>query len=335
MAKPLIDSVAALEQVVGRKPAGIDLKVIDHLDDCALRWIACSPLMFAGFGGNAIGVTLGGGEPGFAHAARGELRLPAGTLDDPSLARPGCGFGSLFLVPGIGEALRVNGRVTKAEGSEIAIAVEECYMHCAKALIRSAFWSAQPDAAAPAPARQFVAESAFMALATCDADGNVDLSPKGDPPGRMALLDETGTLHFADRPGNRRTDSFRNILTQPGIAGALLIPGACEVALFQGVARLTTDEAERERFTVNDRVPLLVVDVEDARVEKRHSPALQKARLWPSRPAPEDLDAAEIFTAHLKLNKDKSLSARIASAAVSVPGLMRKGLERDYKSNLY
>lgn len=328
-----IADTAALERIIGKTPPAIHLKVIDHLDETALRWIARSPLVFAGFGnGTGIAVTLGGGEPGFAEASRSELRLPLSHLDDAVLARPGLGLGALFLLPGIGETLRVNGRVASIDAGMAVMAVEECYVHCAKALIRSGFWSASPVKEVPEGTAEFVAASRFIALATIDADGGADLSPKGDPAGAMAQIGD-GNLWFADRPGNRRVDSFRNIVAQPGIGAALLIPGSHDVAIVSGRAHLTTDETARSRFAVNGKIPLITVSV-DAEIVRRRSAALERAALWPA-VAVEGVDPAAMFVAHMKLNRNKGFGAKIASAAVAVPGLMRMGLERDYKSNLY
>jgi uncharacterized protein len=63
-----------------------------------------------------------------------------------------------------------------------------------------------------------------------------------------------------------------------------------------------------------------------------------RARLWPVPPRPEGLDPNQVFVAHVKLNSDKGLGARLASAVLSVPGvttLLRKGLEKDHENNLY
>lgn len=332
-----IATIAELEACIGKAPAPVNLKVIDHLDEGALRWIAASPLVFVGFGeGPRLGVTLGGGHPGFAGGGAHELRLPTALLDDPTWARPGAGFGSLFLLPGIGETLRVNGRVAEVSADELRITVEECYGHCAKALIRSDFWAASPVTIPPKDAAAFLSASRFMALATVDTQGHADLSPKGDPAGAMASL-EGGKAWFADRPGNRRVDSFHNIITQPRIAAALLIPGSTYVAQLSGSAWLTTDEAPRARFVVQGKTPALVTGIDDPTLELRESPTLVRAHLWPVKAPTAGVDA-KIFVAHVKLNSNKGLGARLASAVLSVPGvtgLLQKGLEKDYKNNLY
>lgn len=337
MSGATITTVEAVEGVIGKTPPPMHLKVIDHLDAGALRWISRSPLMFAGFGdGSSIGVTLAGGTPGFASGDARELRLPVALLDDPALARPGAAFGSLFLLPGVGETLRVNGRVASVDADEIRIVVDECYGHCGKALIRSEFWSAQPIASAPDDITAFVVDSRFLALATTSAEGHADLSPKGDPAGCMAQLDGD-TLWFADRPGNRRVDSFRNIIGRPQVALALLIPGSTHVAVMHGKARLTTDEAARARFTVKDKTPLLTTGVDVGAIDLRVSPALERANLWPVR-AETDINPVTLFVEHIKLNKAAGVGAALARASLSVPGvtgLLKKGLDKDYEENLY
>src|SRR3546814_19661016 len=80
-------------------------------------------------------------------------------LDDPALAMPGASFGSLFLVPGIGETLRINGHVAAVADGAARIAVAESYVHCAKALISSGFWPDGPSGAAPATTGSVTRES--------------------------------------------------------------------------------------------------------------------------------------------------------------------------------
>jgi predicted pyridoxine 5'-phosphate oxidase superfamily flavin-nucleotide-binding protein len=207
----LVTDLDTLQGHVGRLPAPRDLKVIDFLDDHALRWLVASPFMFATFGDSAgLGVTAGGGEAGFLRVTDpGYLQLPMSLLDDPNLAREGQGFGSLFLVPGMDETLRINGRVRSVADGHIGVAVEECYLHCAKAFMRSDFWNAQP-LEAKIDAATYVERSRFMALATMNNEGRADVSPKGDPAGALLKAHENA-VWYPDRPGNRRVDSFRNI----------------------------------------------------------------------------------------------------------------------------
>ena len=330
----LVTDLDILQDHVGRLPAPRDLKVIDFLDDHALRWLVASPLMFATFGASAGLAVTGGGEAGFLRVTDpGYIQAPMSLLDDPNLAREGQGFGSLFLVPGMDETLRINGRVRSVADGHIGIAVEECYLHCAKAFMRSDFWSAQP-LEAKIDAAAYVERSRFMALATMNNEGRADVSPKGDPAGAL-LKSHENAVWYPDRPGNRRVDSFRNILTQPRIAALVVIPGSLDVMHVTGVASVSTDEAVRASFSVNEKTPKLVTRIEQTQFSIRRSEALSRARLWPTTPAVTELDPAEIFKAHIKLSRVSGVEATIARASVAIPGMMRKGLEHDYKKNMY
>ena len=82
-------------------------------------------------------------------------------------------------------------------------------------------------------------------------------------------------------------------------------------------------------------MPKLVTQVESPALSVADSAALARAQLWPAAPADATLDPAATFAAHVKLSKTRGLAAGIARAALSVPGLMGKGLQHDYKNNLY
>lgn len=330
-----VEDVAALEDCIGSTPGPMHLKVIDHLDAGAQRWLAASPLMFAAFEtADGVGVSLGGGTPGFTDVPDpSRMRVAVASLDEPGLAREGKGVGALFLIPGIGETLRVNGRIVSIGPDAIEIGISECYVHCAKALIRSAFWTHQSQSEAPSEAAQFLAASRFIALGTIDRTGNADLSPKGDPAG-LLIREAQGAVWFADRPGNRRADSFRNILSDPRLALAAIVPGATRVAHVQGVARIVREQNVRAGFAVQGKTPLLVTRIEPRQFVLRDSPTLARARLW-SGDAPADIDPAAVLAGHVRLSKAGGLQAALARTVVSVPGLMRRGLERDYKTNLY
>ncbi|WP_116368150.1 pyridoxamine 5'-phosphate oxidase family protein [Parahaliea mediterranea] len=331
-----LTQLKAVQERVGKLPGPRDLKVIDYMDKHAQRWIARSPLLFAGLGGTeGVAIGLAGGDPGFADASNPQrLRVPLDAFDEGVTPDSGQPFGSLFLLPGMNETLRVNGRISAVTDGWLEVRVDECYLHCAKALMRSAFW--QPGDTPPAPQDEsgFLAASRFMALATIDSEGRADLSPKGDPAGAL-LAEHRGAVWYPDRPGNRRIDSFRNILSRPAVALLALVPGSTQVVELSGTATITTDQSVSEGFAVQGRVPHLVTRISDWRATLRPSAALQRASLWPAGPPPADIDAAAIFKAHVKLNKSRGLAATLTRVATSVPGLMEKGLAHDYKNNLY
>lgn len=321
MNKP-IDTAALLKATSNGVPPPMNFHVIGHLDRVALRWIAASPLMFAAFGeASGLGVTLGGGEAGFASADAYELRLPVALLDDPALAIAGQGFGSLFLLPCVGETMRVNGMVREVRDGEIRIAVEECYGHSDRALVRSEFWAALLEMLAPRGVRAFAAASRFMALATVDAAGRVELSPRDDPAGILARV-VAGAAGFADRGAG-----FARAQSQ--IAAMLLVLGSGQVAHLSGTARIVAGRTAWTQFAFEDDTSALAAIVEDGTVEIDESPTLLRLDRR-SRTA----EAAMPFAWPIK--REIGLGAELASAAVAVPGvhdLLRKGLEsghRDY-----
>ena len=127
--------------------------------------------------------------------------------------------------------------------------------------------------------RRFIELSPFVVLATSGADGRADCSPRGDPPGFVAIVDER-TLLLPDRRGNNRTDSLRNILENPHVGLLFMIPGANETLRLNGRATLTADPERLEPLSVNGRAPRsgLLIEVEE--VFLQCTKALVRSRLW-------------------------------------------------------
>ena len=127
--------------------------------------------------------------------------------------------------------------------------------------------------------RRFIELSPFVVLATSGADGRSDCSPRGDPPGFVAILDER-TVLLPDRRGNNRTDSLRNILENPHVGLLFMIPGANETLRLNGRATLTADPERLEPLAVNGRTPRsgLLIEVEE--VFLQCTKALVRSRLW-------------------------------------------------------
>jgi len=329
-----IDSVAALEACIGTAALPVKMKIIDHLDATAERWIAASPLAFLGFGGaGGPRATIAGGAPGVARAVGAKtLRIPRAALDDAQGVVPGLGAGAVFLIPGIGETLRANGRVAAVSDEAIDLEIEECFVHCAKALLRSDFWAPRA-AAAPDDANAFVDASRFLALVTMDASGRIDISPKGDPEGLLVRLRE-GVATLAERPGNRLAFGYRNIIDEPRVAALALVPGASDVVALRGRAHLSNDPAVRDGFVVAGKTPILTTVIETQEVLRSASEALRRAAPWSATHTRADVDPAATLVAHVKLNKARGVGATLLRLTAN-RGLVATGLKKSYETDLY
>ncbi len=113
--------------------------------------------------------------------------------------------------------------------------------------------------------RQFISLSPFLLIATADTTGSMDVSPKGDPPGFVQVLDEK-TLAIPDRPGNKRADGFLNIIENPRIGLFFLVPGYRETLRVSGSAQIVRNSGLRDSMAMNGKSPelALVVTIEEA-----------------------------------------------------------------------
>lgn len=332
----LISTVEELEQCVGAAGLPVKMKIIDHIDATAAKWIAASPIGFVGLGGaDGPAVVAAGGAPGFAAVPdTGVLSIPLSSLDSLSSHVPevGQGAGTLFLVPGVGETLRVNGRIRAIVGGRIEITVEECFVHCAKALIRSDFWSAAITEP-PSDEEQFLQATRFIALATIDKDGRVDVSPKGDKAGLLLRAQGKGVT-LAERPGNRLAFGYRNIIERPSVTALAIVPGATQVLTLRGEAHVSSDESLRSAFVVDGKMPVLATVIGNIDLMMGKSAALHRASLWDAPPRNLGIDPAATLVAHVKLNKARGAQATVLRMAVN-RGVVAKGLESNYKTDLY
>jgi uncharacterized protein len=98
--------------------------------------------------------------------------------------------------------------------------------------------------------RRFIAACPFVMVASRGADGRLDLSPKGDPPGFVAVLDKK-TLAIPDRLGNNRLDTFENLLAQPDIGLFFMIPGNGDTLRVSGKGHIVRDGALQNRLAVS------------------------------------------------------------------------------------
>jgi PPOX class probable FMN-dependent enzyme len=127
--------------------------------------------------------------------------------------------------------------------------------------------------------RAFIALSPFLVLATTDGAGRLDASPRGDAPGFVAVLDDA-TLLLPDRPGNRRVDSYANIVANPAVGLLFMVPGIDETVRVNGTARVVTDADLLAQVPAQGKVPAagLLITVQEAFFHC--AKALIRSRLW-------------------------------------------------------
>jgi PPOX class probable FMN-dependent enzyme len=126
--------------------------------------------------------------------------------------------------------------------------------------------------------RRLIAASPFFVLAS-GGPQSMDASPRGDAPG-FVVVDDEKTLLIPDRRGNNRVDSLRNIIANPHVALLFLIPGIGETLRVNGRAEISTDPALLKRFSVEGKLPRLVLVVRVDTVFFQCARAIFRSKLW-------------------------------------------------------
>lgn len=157
--------------------------------------------------------------------------------------------------------------------------------------------------------RQFIARSPFVCLATSDAQGHCDVSPRGDPVGFVRVLDDF-TLLLPERPGNRIADSLRNVLSNPHVGLLFVIPGVGDTFRVNGRATLVTDPDLLAPSAAFGKVPKLglLVDIEQAYTQC--SKAFLRSDLW----NPERFVDRSVLPSNGEIHRELSQGAVDAAA---------------------
>ncbi|MDG5471906.1 pyridoxamine 5'-phosphate oxidase family protein [Jeotgalibacillus sp. ET6] len=151
--------------------------------------------------------------------------------------------------------------------------------------------------------RTFISKSPFLVMSTSDEKGRCDASPRGDFPGFVHVLNEK-TLIIPERPGNKRVDSMRNLLINPGIGLLFFIPGLGETLRVNGKAQLIQDEEILSQLAFKGKEPLLAIAVEVEECFIHCAKAFRRSGLWDpdSWPAGQELpSAAKMIIEHAKI----------------------------------
>jgi PPOX class probable FMN-dependent enzyme len=135
------------------------------------------------------------------------------------------------------------------------------------------------SAAVDEASRNFIAHSPFLLLATSNAAGQCDVSPKGDQPGFVRVLDDRH-LVIPDRPGNKRLDGMRNLLQNPHVGLIFLIPGREETLRVNGRASIIRDEDILGSLAARGKAPVLAIGVEVEECFLHCPKAFRRSGLW-------------------------------------------------------
>ena len=128
-------------------------------------------------------------------------------------------------------------------------------------------------------ARAFIARSPFLLLGTSGPDGRCDVSPKGDAPGFVRVLDDQH-LVIPDRPGNKRLDGMRNIVKNPHVGIIFLLPGNDFTLRVNGRAVITRDPELMQTLAAQGKVPILGIGVAVEEVFLHCARSFRRGRLW-------------------------------------------------------
>jgi PPOX class probable FMN-dependent enzyme len=128
-------------------------------------------------------------------------------------------------------------------------------------------------------AQAFIRRSPFLCIGTQGSEGRADVSPRGDAPGFVHILDDR-TLAIPDRPGNNRLDTLDNIIANPSVGLLFLIPGYDETLRVNGRALLTTQQDLLEAMAVGERLPKLAIVVDVDEVFLHCAKAFRRSHLW-------------------------------------------------------
>ena len=127
--------------------------------------------------------------------------------------------------------------------------------------------------------RDYLALSPFMMMGTQNKGCLGDVSPRGDLPGFVKVIDDT-TIAIPDRPGNNRLDSLSNILENPNVGLIFLVPGVNETLRINGKAEIRDDQDLKKMFEVNGNLPRVVILVHMETAYMHCAKALMRSKLW-------------------------------------------------------
>ena len=173
--------------------------------------------------------------------------------------------------------------------------------------------------------RDWLASSPFCVMATSDAEGRCDASPKGDPAGQLVHVIDDRTIAIAERPGNKRADGYRNILSNPHVGLNFFIPGRGDTLRINGRARLVSDAPFFDEMVVKGHRPVLAVVVEIEDIFFHCAKAFLRSGLW----KPETWDP------EARVPRRAVIASKVEPAGMSIAQLDDYYKPENYSRGLY
>ncbi len=127
--------------------------------------------------------------------------------------------------------------------------------------------------------RAWIERSPFVVISSASAAGAIDVSPKGDPPGFVRVLDAK-TLAVPDRPGNHRGDTFLNVLENPHVGLMFVVPKRREVVRVSGTATVVKDPSLLESMSIDGKVPALALVVRVREAMFHCGKSMIRSHMW-------------------------------------------------------
>jgi PPOX class probable FMN-dependent enzyme len=172
-------------------------------------------------------------------------------------------------------------------------------------------------------AQQFIAAAPLLMLCTSDAQGRMDVSPKGDAPGFVEVTDAY-TLTIPDRPGNRLAFGFNNLLQSNALSLIFLHPGTRETLRVNGQGYITKDPAVLARLGVSGKPAILATEVQVEECFFHCGKALIRSKTW----------QPDSWGDPIKISFGQQLAKRMGGQQ-DLADQIDASVNEDYKNNLY
>jgi PPOX class probable FMN-dependent enzyme len=171
-------------------------------------------------------------------------------------------------------------------------------------------------------AREYIERSPFIVLATSDAEGHLDASPKGDGPG-FCVIEDDHTLLIPDRPGNKLAYGLENILQRPQVGVIFLLPGTPETVRVNGRAEITCDPEVLAKLAARGKPAVVAIRIHVEECFHHCAKAFLRSKLW----------KPDSWSERLKISFGKMAATRM-KLGDDVAERFDAAVEADYRENL-